>query len=161
MASERKVVRFLGPAGGLFVADNEGVAVCDPSGALRYRVAIEGVLDAVAVGKELWVATREGLTRVAIDDGAIISTERIDGLHAPGRFLQSSTLPSQPVWHGDVPRMISVAPGRAESPPGPRRRSRCRSRTDAGCCGKRVSYGTGAPASVKRGETPSAIRRSR
>jgi hypothetical protein len=119
VASERKVVRFLGPTGGLFVADNDGVAVCDASGALRYRVGIEGVLDAVAVGKELWVATRDGLTRVAIDDGAVISSERIDGLHAPGRFLQSSMLPSQPVWHGDVPRMISVSPGRAESPPGP------------------------------------------
>ncbi len=101
------------------MADNDGVAVCDASGALRYRVAIEGVLDAVGVGKELWVATSSGLTRIAIDDGAILSTERIDGLHAPGRFLQSSTLPSQPVWHGDSPRMISVAPGRAESPPGP------------------------------------------
>ena len=41
------------------------------------------------------------------------------GLHAPGRFLQSSTLPAQPVWHGDVPLVIAVGPGRAEPPPGP------------------------------------------
>src|SRR5439155_6452621 len=47
------------------------------------------------------------------------STERIPGLHAPGRFMQSSTLPTQPVWHGDAPLVISVDPGRAEPAPGP------------------------------------------
>ncbi|HEU4728446.1 MAG TPA: ATP-binding protein [Kofleriaceae bacterium] len=100
------------------MADSTGVAVCDASGSLRFRVAIDGVLDVVAVGAELWVAVRDGLLRVAIADGEIISTERVPGLHAPGRFIQSSTLPAQPVWHGDVPLVISVDPGRAE-PPGP------------------------------------------
>ncbi|CAN5790231.1 hypothetical protein BH11MYX3_BH11MYX3_08040 [soil metagenome] len=119
MASEGRVVRFFGARGDLLVTDNAGVAVCDPTGSLRYRVAMDGVVDAVAVGNELWVVTGDGLTRIAITDGAIISTERIAGLHAPGRFLQSSNLPSQPVWHGDVPRVISVLPGRAEAPPGP------------------------------------------
>src|SRR4051812_30554361 len=108
VGSERKVVRFFGPQGDLVVADSAGVAVCNASGSLRFRVAIDGVRDVVAVGAELWVAAREGLLRLAIADGEIVSTERIPGLHAAGRFLQSSTLPAQPVWHGDVPLMISV-----------------------------------------------------
>ena len=119
MASERRVVRFFGTRGELLVAEAGGVAVCNADGSLRYRVDIDGVLDVVAVGAELWVATREGLTRITIADAAIVSTERVADLHAPGRFIQSSTLPTQPVWHGDVPRVISVGPGRAESPPGP------------------------------------------
>ena len=119
VASERRVVRFFGARGELLVADSAGVAVCNADGSLRYRVEIEGVLDAVAVGAELWVATRDGLTRVVIADARVVSSERIAGLHAPGRFLQSSTLPTQPVWHGDVPRVISVGPGHAEPPPGP------------------------------------------
>jgi len=65
------------------------------------------------------VATRDGLARIKIADGTIASSERIIGLHAPGRFIQSSTLLNQPVWHGDAPRVISTNPGRAESPPGP------------------------------------------
>jgi hypothetical protein len=120
VASERKIVRFLGPAGGLFVAERDGVAVCDASGALRYRVAIEGVLDAVGVGAEIWVAMEgERLTRVKAADGSIIAVERISGLGSPGRFLQSSMLPVQPVWHSDMPRLITVSPARAEPPPGP------------------------------------------
>src|SRR5205814_7331489 len=114
-----RVVRFFGPRGDLLIADTAGVSVCHASGSLRFRVAIDDVLDAVSVGNELWVAARDGLTRVAVADGAILSTERIPQLHPPGRFLQSSTLPAQPVWHGDLPHVISVAPGRAESPPGP------------------------------------------
>ncbi len=119
MASERRVVRFFGPRGELFVADTAGVAVCSADGSLRYRVEIDGVLDAVAVGPELWVATRQGLARINVSDAKVVATERIAGLHAPGRFIQSSTLPTQPVWHGDVPRVISVSPGLAEPPPGP------------------------------------------
>jgi hypothetical protein len=119
VASTGRVVRFLGPRGDLLIADSTGVSVCSASGSLRFRVAIDGVLDAVAVGAELWVAAREGLTRLAIADGALVATERIPDLHTAGRFMQSSTLPALPVWHGDAPRVISVAPGRAESPPGP------------------------------------------
>ncbi|HSS01403.1 MAG TPA: ATP-binding protein [Kofleriaceae bacterium] len=119
MASKGRVVRFFGPRGDLLIADSAGVSVCHASGSLRFRVAIDGVLDAVCVGSELWVAAHDGLTRLAVTDGAILSTERIPQLHAPGWFLQSSTLPTHPVWHGDVPHVISVAPGRAESPPGP------------------------------------------
>src|SRR5678815_3620850 len=95
--SKARVVRFFGTRGDLLVADNAGIWVHDASGSLRFHVAIEGVLDAVAVGAELWVAAREGLTRLAIADGAILSTERISEIHAPGRFIQSSTLPMQPV----------------------------------------------------------------
>jgi hypothetical protein len=119
VASTGRVVRFLGPRGDLLIADSAGVSLCNASGSLRFRVEIDGVLDAVAVGAELWVAARDGLTRLAIADGAILSTERIPEIHAPGRFIQSSTLPTLPVWHGDALRVISVAPGRAESPPGP------------------------------------------
>jgi ATPase family associated with various cellular activities (AAA) len=119
VVSQGRVVRFFGPRGDLLVADSAGVSVCNASGSLRFRVAIDGVLDAVAVGAEIWVATREALTRVAIAEGAILSVEHIPELHAPGRFLQSSTLPDQPVWHGDTPRVISVGPGRAEPTPGP------------------------------------------
>ena len=102
------------------MAERDGVAVCDASGALRYRVAIDGVLDAVAVGSEIWVATEgERLTRMKVADGSIVAVERISGLGSPGRFHQSSMLPVQPVWHSDIPRLITVAPARAEPPPGP------------------------------------------
>jgi hypothetical protein len=114
--SDRRVVRFFGRRGELVIGDGAGIAVCNASGSLRFRVAIDGVLDVVAVGAELWVAVHEGLLRLAIADGEILSTERIPGLYAPGRFIQSSTLPTQPVWHGEAPLVISVDPGRAESP---------------------------------------------
>jgi hypothetical protein len=114
VASERKVVRFFGPRNDLLVGDAEGVSVWDPAGSLRFRVAIDGVLDVVAVGEELWVAARERLTRVAIASGEIISTEAIAGIDAPGQFIQSSTVPTLPVWHGAVPRVISIGPARAE-----------------------------------------------
>ncbi len=90
--------------------------MCNAAGQLRFRVAIEGVLDVVAVGDELWVAVRESILRVSASDGEILATERIPELRAPGHFLQSSTLPAQPVWHGAAPLVISVSPGRAESP---------------------------------------------
>jgi hypothetical protein len=96
----------------LFVADTGGVSVCDASGSLRFRVAIEGVLDAVVVGDELWAAGRERLTRVSIASGEIIASETIAGIDAPGQFIQSSTVPTLPVWHGAVP--VVVGPGRAE-----------------------------------------------
>ena len=116
VGSERRVVRFFGRRGDLLIADSAGVAVCNASGSLRFRVAIEGVIDVVAVGEELWVAVRESILRLAVADGELIATERVAGLLGPGRFMQSSTLPSQPVWHGTVPLAISVDPGRAESP---------------------------------------------
>jgi hypothetical protein len=116
MVPDRRVVRFFGRHGDLLIADSAGVAVCNASGALRWRLALEGVLDAVAVGGELWVAAREGLLRVAIPDAEILSNERIPAIQAPGRFLQSSTLPTLPVWHGAEPLAISVDPGRAEAP---------------------------------------------
>ncbi|MEO7091748.1 MAG: hypothetical protein ABI175_00770, partial [Polyangiales bacterium] len=119
MASERRVVRFFGARGELLVADAAGVAVCNADGSLRYRVDIDGVLDVVAVGTDLWVATRDGLTRITIADGKVAASERITGIHPPGRFIQSSTLLNQPVWHGDAPRVILTNPTRAESPPGP------------------------------------------
>ncbi len=117
--SERRVVRFFGQRGDLVVADATGVAVCDAHGGLRFRVAVDGVQDVVAVGSELWVVGRAGLTRLAIASADTIATERIPGLDGPGWFIQSSTVPTQPVWHGgDVPLVVSVAPGRAE-PAGP------------------------------------------
>jgi hypothetical protein len=115
-ASERRVVRFFGPRGDLLVADAAGVTVCDASGSLRFRVAIEGALDAVAVGTELWVAARERLTRIAIASGEVVSTEAVSGIDAPGQFIQSRMVPNVPVWHGAaVPLVISVGPGRAEA----------------------------------------------
>ena len=111
-ASERRVVRFFGPRGDLLVADPAGVSVCDASGSLRFRVAIDGVLDAIAVDSELWVAARERLTRVAIASGEIVATETILGIDAPGQFIQSRMVPAMPVWHGAVPLVISVGPGK-------------------------------------------------
>jgi hypothetical protein len=119
MTAQAKVVRFFGTRGDLVVVDPTGVSVCDGSGSLRYRTAIDDARDAVVVGDVLWVAGRERLTRVAISDGAIVSSERVTELRAPGRFLQSITLPTQPVWHGETPRVIAVEPARAELPPGP------------------------------------------
>jgi hypothetical protein len=98
----------------VLVADGSGVSVCDSSGGLRFRVPLEGVLDVVAVGPELWVAARERLTRISIASGEIVATESVAGIDAPGQFIQSSTVPTQPVWHGAVPLVISVGPGRAE-----------------------------------------------
>ena len=118
MASERKVVRFFGQRGDLLVADPSGVSVCEASGALRFRVPLDGVLDAIAVGEELWVVARDGLVRVAVADGAVLSTQRIAGVGGFGKWLQSSTLPTVPVWLGSEPLAVSVSPGRAE-PPGP------------------------------------------
>ncbi|HEY0195405.1 MAG TPA: ATP-binding protein [Kofleriaceae bacterium] len=118
-AGHGRIVRFFGPRGDSIVADQSGVSVCNASGSLRFRAAFDHVLDAVAVGAEIWVATRDHLTRLAIADGATLGIERIPELHAPGRFRQSSTLPGQPVWHGDRPRIISINPGRAEPVPGP------------------------------------------
>ncbi len=113
-ASARKVVRFFGPRGDLLVGDAGGVSVWEASGSLRFRAAIEGVLDVVAVGTQLWVATRDRLTCVAIASGELGTPESVVGIDAPGRFIQSSTVPMLPVWHGTVPRVISVAPARAE-----------------------------------------------
>ncbi|HEY5922362.1 MAG TPA: ATP-binding protein, partial [Kofleriaceae bacterium] len=112
--SERRVVRFFGPRGDLLVADAGGVSVCDASGSLRFRVPLDGTLDAVAVGTELWVAARERLTRIAIASGEIVSSEAVSGIDAPGQFIQSRMVPTLPVWHGAVPLVISVGPGRAE-----------------------------------------------
>jgi hypothetical protein len=107
VANERRVVRFFGASRELLVADSAGVSVFDEVGSLRFRVSIEGVLDVVAVDDELWVAGREKLTRVAIESGEIRKTERIAGIDAPGHFVQSSTLPALPVWHGAVPVLIA------------------------------------------------------
>ncbi len=110
-------MRFFGPRGDLLVAESSGIAVCEATGSLRFRVALDGVLDAVVVGAEIWVAAREGFVRIAIGDGAILSTQRVPGLDTFGRFIQSSTLPSEPVWHGAVP-LVFAAKSCVE-PPGP------------------------------------------
>ena len=114
--TKSRVVRFIGTQGELLVVEASGVAICEASGRLRFRVAIDDVRDAVAVGVEIWVVAREGLVRIAIFDGARIATQYVAGLETPGRFMQSSTLPSQPVWHGAVPLAVAIGPGRAESP---------------------------------------------
>jgi hypothetical protein len=113
---KKRVVRFFGPRGELLVVEATGVAVCEESGTLRFRVALDGVVDAIVVGAEIWAVARAGLIRVAVSDGTILSTERVAGLDSSGRFIQSSTLPSQPVWHADAPVVVSVGPGRVESP---------------------------------------------
>jgi hypothetical protein len=96
------------------VADAAGVSVFDASGDLRFRAPVEGVLDAVVVGSELWVASRARLTRIGIANGEVIASDVVTGLDAPGQFMQSSTLPTLPVWHGTAPLVVSLDPARAE-----------------------------------------------
>jgi hypothetical protein len=115
LGNQKRIVRFFG-AGELIVVEPTGVAVCEAAGGMRFRVELNGVVDAVVVGVELWIVAHEGLVRVAIADGKRLGSETIEGLHPAGRFMQSSTLPSQPVWHHDAPLVISVGPGRAASP---------------------------------------------
>ena len=56
------------------------------------------------------------LIRLASADGAVRGTEPLDYLDPGGRFLQSSTAPHLPVWHGAQPVLIRANPARTEVP---------------------------------------------
>ena len=95
------------------------------------------------------------LIRLSARDGRELGSEPIEYLDPAGRFLQSSTAPQLPVWHGAQPVLIRSEPG-ADRGPGPRRRGDpADRRRAAGCCGRAASSGCGA-ASARRGASRSA-----
>ncbi|HWO25491.1 MAG TPA: ATP-binding protein, partial [Kofleriaceae bacterium] len=114
------MLRFFGPRGDLLSAEWPVIAVFEASGALRFRLELpelEGFLDVAAVGDELWIAAPGGggLVRRSLRDGAPLGTAPVGYLDPGGRFLQSSTAPHLPVWHGARPVLVRVDP---TGPPG-------------------------------------------
>jgi hypothetical protein len=110
-------LRFLGPRGDLLAAESPGLTVYDASGQVRVQIRTElEFLDVAAVGDELWVAAPRHLIRLSARDGRERAREPIDYLDPDGRFLQSSTAPQLPVWHGAQPVVIRTAPVRTEVP---------------------------------------------
>jgi len=109
-------LRFFGPGGHLLVADVAGITMYEPSGDLRLRTTLEGILDIAPVGDELWALTPGRLTRLSVRDGEVLSSEPIDNLEPGGRVIQSSTAPQLPVWHCSQPVVLRVAPARTEVP---------------------------------------------
>jgi hypothetical protein len=99
----------------LLVADVSGVTMYEPSGDLRVRTTLEGILDVAPVGDELWALTPGRLTRLSVRDGEVLGAEAMGHL-APGRVMQSSTAPQLPVWHGEQPAVIRIQPARTEVP---------------------------------------------
>ncbi|HEY0482054.1 MAG TPA: ATP-binding protein, partial [Kofleriaceae bacterium] len=88
----------------------------EPSGDLRVRVTLEGILDVAPVGGELWVLTAGQLTRLSVQDGSVLGSEPIDDLEPGGRVLQSATAPQLPIWHCTRPVVLRIAPARVEVP---------------------------------------------
>ncbi|HEX8111098.1 MAG TPA: hypothetical protein VF516_25385, partial [Kofleriaceae bacterium] len=111
----RRILRFLGPHGDLLAAESPGLTVYDASGHVRIRSEIE-FLDIAPVGDELWVAASHHLIRLSARDGRERARDRIDYLDPDGRFLQSSTAPQLPIWHGAQPVVIRTDPVRTEVP---------------------------------------------
>src|ERR1041384_4131206 len=112
----RRILRFFGPRADLLAAEPPGLVVYDATGDVRFRTEIEDFLDVVAVGDELWVAAPGKLIRLSLADGRELATEPIAYLDPGGRFLQSSTAPQLPVWHGAQPVVIRTEPVRVEVP---------------------------------------------
>ena len=110
----RRILRFFGP-GHLLVADAAGITLYEPSGDLRVRTTLDGILDVAVVGDELWALTPGQLTRLSVRDGEVLGAEPMEHL-APGRVLQSSTAPQLPVWHAAQPAVIRIQPARTEVP---------------------------------------------
>jgi hypothetical protein len=108
-------LRFLGPRGDLLAAESPGLTVYDASGHVRVRIELD-FLDVVPVGDELWVAAPRHLIRLSARDGRERARDPVDYLDPDGRFLQSSTAPQIPVWHGAQPVAIRTDPVRTEVP---------------------------------------------
>jgi hypothetical protein len=102
----RRVLRFFGPRGDLLAAEAPSIAVYDSKGSERFRVEVEGFLDVAPVGDELWVISADQLARLAVKDGRVLATERIDYLDPDGQILQSATAPQIPIWHAARPSAI-------------------------------------------------------
>jgi hypothetical protein len=109
-------LRFFGPRGDLLAAEAPGLVVYDASGHTRIRIEIGDFLDVAAVGDELWVVAPRQLIRLSARDGSELGREPIEYLDPGGRFLQSSTAPQLPVWHGAQPVLIRSGPARIETP---------------------------------------------
>jgi len=112
----RRIVRFFGARGDLLVGDAPTIIVYDGAGQVRMRTEVEGLLDVVAVGDELWAITPHTLTRLSAKDGSVLAREPLEYLDPAGRFLQSSTAPHLPVWHGVDPVLLRANPARTEVP---------------------------------------------
>jgi len=112
----RRILRFFGPRGDLLVAEAPGVVVYDASGQVRIRLELDDFLDIAAVGDELWVVAPRRLLRLSAKDGRELASEPLEYLDPGGRFLQSSTAPQLPVWHGAQPVLIRSGPARTEVP---------------------------------------------
>jgi hypothetical protein len=112
----RRILRFFGPRSDLLAAEAPGLVVYDASGQVRIRTELEDFLDVVPVGDELWVVAPRRLIRLSARDGSELSSEPIEYLDPGGRFLQSSTAPHLPVWHGAQPVVIRSGPARTEIP---------------------------------------------
>jgi len=111
----RRILRFFGPGGHLLVADVAGITLYEPSGDLRLRTTLAGILDVVVAGEELWALVPGRLVRLSARDGEVIGSEPMEHLTS-GRVLQSSSAPQLPVWHSAQPAVIRVAPARLEVP---------------------------------------------
>jgi hypothetical protein len=131
VAGERRILRFFGPRGDLLsalvpappgalrAAAPPVVAVFEASGDLRFRVELPEhpeLIDAIAVGDELWLATPGALARRSLRDGAPLPAAPIGYLDAGGRFLQSSVAPHLPVWHAARPVLVRADPPGVEVP---------------------------------------------
>jgi hypothetical protein len=92
------------------------LVVYDASGQVRIRTELGDFLDVAPVGDELWVVAPRRLIRLSASDGSEIASEPIEYLDPDGRFLQSSTAPQLPVWHGAQPVVIRSGPARTEVP---------------------------------------------
>jgi len=112
----RRILRFFGPRSDLLAAEAPGLVVYDASGQVRIRTELEDFLDVVPVGDELWIVAPRRLIRLSARDGRELSSEPIEYLDPGGRFLQSSTAPHLPVWHGAQPVLIRSGPARTEVP---------------------------------------------
>jgi ATPase family associated with various cellular activities (AAA) len=112
----RRILRFFGPRGDLLAAEAPGLVVYEASGQVRIRTELDDFLDIVPVGDELWVVAPRRLIRLSARDGSQLASEPIEYLDPGGRFLQSSTAPQLPVWHGAQPVVIRSDPARTEVP---------------------------------------------
>jgi len=110
------VLRFFGPQQDLLAAEAPLLAVYDANGTERFRVQIDGLLDATVVGTELWAILADKVVRMSARDGKTIATEPLGYLEPRGRLLISSTAPQIPVWHSDRPAALRMSPARTEVP---------------------------------------------
>nr|MDQ3370236.1 hypothetical protein [Myxococcota bacterium] len=112
----RRILRFFGPRGDLLAAESPSVVVYDARGNERVRTEVPDLLDIVAVGEELWAVTPRRIVRLSAIDGRELASEPLDYIDPEGRFLQSTTAPQLPVWHGIQPVVVRTQPARIEQP---------------------------------------------